>query len=69
MPGKTEVSFEQWYHEIQCAKDHYPKSVVRESIMHSLRGSVADMARYMGLTASVAHVLQKLSPFCHSSVI
>ena len=23
-PGKTEVSFEQWYHEVQCVKDHYP---------------------------------------------
>ena len=22
MPGKTEVSFEQWYHEVQCVKDH-----------------------------------------------
>ena len=28
MPGKTEVSFEHWYHNIQCIKDHYPESVV-----------------------------------------
>ena len=21
-PGKTEVSFDQWYHEVQCVKDH-----------------------------------------------
>ena len=27
-PGKTEVSFEQWYHEVQCVKDHYPELVV-----------------------------------------
>ena len=57
MPGKMEVSFEQWYHEVQCVKDHYPESVVRESIEHSLKGVVADMARYMGHTASVAHIL------------
>ena len=25
---KTEVSFEQWYHEVQCLKDHYPDAVV-----------------------------------------
>ena len=61
MPGKMEVSFEQWYHEVQCVKDHYPESVVRESIVRSLKGAVADMVRYMGPTASVAHILQKLT--------
>ena len=24
-PGKTEVSYEQWSHEVQCIKDHYPE--------------------------------------------
>ena len=33
MPGKTEVSFEQWYHEVQCTKDYYPESMVWESIV------------------------------------
>ena len=61
LPGKMEVSFEQWYHEVQCAKYHYPESVVRESIVHSLKGAVADMARYMGPTTSVANILQKLT--------
>ena len=60
MPGKTEVSFEQWYHEVQCVKDHYPESVVLESIVWSLKGAVADMAWYMGPTASVREILQKL---------
>ena len=60
MPGKTEVSFEQWYHEVQCVKDHYPESVVWESIVWSLKGAVADMAQYMGPTASVREILQKL---------
>ena len=27
-PGKTEVSIEQWNHEVQCIKDHYPELVV-----------------------------------------
>ena len=49
MPGKTEVSFEQWNHEVQCVKDHYLELVVWESIVRSLKGAVADMARYMGL--------------------
>ena len=75
MPGKTEVSFEQWYHEVQCVKDHYPESVVWESIVRSLKGAVADMAKYMGPTASVSNILQKLmvimapSPtFDHSNI-
>ena len=59
-PGKTEVSFEQWYHEVQCVKDHYPKSVVWESIVRSLKGAAADMVRYMGPTAGVSDILQKL---------
>ena len=59
-PGKTEVSYEQWSHEVQCIKDHYPELVVRESIMRSLKGAVADMAHYMGPTAGVSEILEKL---------
>ena len=60
-PGKTEVSYEQWSHKVQCVKDHYPESVVHESIMRSLKGAVADMAHYMGPTAGVSDILEKLS--------
>ena len=60
-PGKTEVSYEQWSHEVQCIKDHYLESLVRESIMCSLQGAAADMAHYMGPAASVSEILEKLS--------
>ena len=60
-PGKTEVSYKQWSHEVQCIKDHYLESVVRESIMRSLKGAAADMACYMGPTAGVSKILEKLS--------
>ena len=60
-PGKTEVSLEQWYHEFQCIEDHYPESVVWESIIRSLKGTVSDMAPCIGPTTSVAHILWKLS--------
>ena len=60
-PGKTKVSYEQWSHEVQCIKDHYLELVVRESIMQSLRGAAADMACYMGPTAGVSKILEKLS--------
>ena len=61
MPGKMEVSFKQWYHEVQCVKDHYQESVVRESIVELVKGAVADMARYMGPTSSIAYILKKLT--------
>ena len=69
MLGKTEVSFEQWYHEVQCVKDHYLGSVVWESIIRSLKGAAVDMAWYMGPTTTVAHILRKLSYFCHSGLL
>ena len=60
-PGKTKVLYEQWSHKVQCIKDHYLESVVRESIMWCLKGAAADMAHYMGPTASVSDILEKLS--------
>ena len=60
-PVKTEVSYKQWSHKMQCIKDHYLELVIRESIMQSLRGGAADMAHYMGPTAGVSKILEKLS--------
>ena len=62
-PGKIDVSFEQWYHEVQCIKDHYPEAVDWESVIWSLKGTVVDMTRYMRPTTSIAHILKKLSGF------
>ena len=56
MQGKTEVSFKQWYHEVQCVKDHYPESVVQKSIVRLLKGAAVDMAQYLGPTIRVAHI-------------
>ena len=41
----------------------------RKHSIYSLKGAVADIAKYMGPTASVAHILQKLTYFWHSSVV
>ena len=60
MPGKTKVSFKQRKHEVQCIKDHYPELVVQDNIVRSLKGAAVDMAWYMGSTASVSNILQKL---------
>ena len=63
MPGKREVSYEQWYHEVQCVKDPYPESVVQESIVRSLKRAVVDMAQYMGPTTKHAPYITKVN--CH----
>ena len=60
-PRKAKVSFKQWYHEVQCIKDHHPEVVVCKSIIWLLKEAVADMARYMRSTASVDHILHILS--------
>ena len=59
--GKTGVSFEQWFHEVQGVKDHYPEAVVWENIIRLLKGTVGDMTRYMRPTASIDHIFWKLS--------
>ena len=69
MPGKTEVLFEQWNHEVQYVKDHYPELVVLESIVRSLKGAAADIARYMGPTASVSQYLTKINSYFWNSCI
>ena len=44
-------------------KDHYSESVVQESIVRSLKGAVADMARYMGPTTSVSDNFTKIDGY------
>ena len=59
--GKTKVSFKHWYHKVMCVKDHCQEVVIWESTIHSLKGARVDMARYLGPTTSVDHILCKLS--------
>ena len=61
MSGKTDISFKQWDHELQCIKDHYLELVVQESTVRSLKGVVADMAGDIGPSTSMTHILQKLA--------
>ena len=45
-----------------------PRISVWESIVRSFKGAALDMAWYMGPTASVSNILQKLSHFQHSGI-
>ena len=47
-------------HSQLAIKGHSPEVVIWESIIQSLQGAAADIARYMGPTTSVDHILCKL---------
>ena len=57
---KGEVSYEQWRHEIVCIREVYPVQTAMEGVRRSLRGQAADMVRYLGPTATVGDVVDKL---------
>ena len=57
---KGEVSYEQWRHEIICVRDDYSRQNAMEGVRRSLRGQAADMVRYLGPTATVGDVVDKL---------
>ena len=59
MLGKMEVSFKQWYHEVQSVKDHYYGiSGLGRVVCNLLKGAAADIAMYMGPTTCMAYILQ-----------
>ena len=59
-PGKGEVSFGQWIFEVEGLKGSYEETLLREGILKSLKGSAADMVRYMGPEVAVDAILAKL---------
>ena len=61
MPGKTEVSFKQWYHKVQCIKDYYLELVVWESIIRSLKRGSSGYCPVHGPYPSMTHIMQRLA--------
>ena len=59
-PGKGEVSFAQWAFGVWDAQHHYPKALVKEGIMKSLKPPAARDVRHLDETATVARILEKL---------
>ena len=57
--AKTEVSYDQWRYEVECARSSYSNVAIMEGIRHALRGQAADIARYLGTGAGVQEVLEK----------
>ena len=59
-PGAGEVSYGQWIYEVQALQGSYAEDLLREGIFKSLKGSAADLIRYMGPKATVEQIVGKL---------
>ena len=58
--GKGEVSYAQWAYEVKTLQPSYGENLLREGILRSLKGTAADLVRYLGPQASLQKILDKL---------
>ena len=58
---KNELTFEQWYHDIQCCQQQYPESILLPALRKSIVGKAKTVLRSLGPAYSVAAALEALS--------
>ena len=63
LPGKGQVC-DQWAFEVKSTQDHYPKPILREGSVRSLKGVIADLVTYLGPTANFNQILAILVYDC-----
>ena len=61
MPNKGEVSYDQRVFKVRSVRDHFPKNILCEGIVRSLKGAVANLAQYLGPQAAVNNIVGKLN--------
>ena len=54
------MSFDQWVFKVRSVQKNYGKVILSEAITNSLRGTAAESVQYMGPTASVTEIMDKL---------
>ena len=59
-PGKNEVSFKNWLFEIRLVQGLYSEPVLREAVIKSLKGTAANLVRYMGPQVDIKGIILKL---------
>ncbi len=58
--GKGELSYEQWKYEVNClTTEGYSSSSILHAIRRSLRGTAADIVRYLGRQPTVDMILSR----------
>lgn len=58
---KHEIAFDEWLFLIKDAQQRYSDEVVREAMLHSLRGNASRTVRHLGHSPTVDQVLSKLT--------
>ena len=54
---KDEGSFDQWMFQVQGALDSHSEEAVRSAIVHSVRGEVRELVRFIGFRAEISTIL------------
>ena len=58
--AKGEVSYGQWVYEVEMLRESYTEELIKEGIAKSLKGSAADLVRFLGPAATLDQILAKL---------
>lgn len=58
--NKTEVTYAQWAYEVLMVKDNYSEEVMKEAIARSLKGTAADLIRFLGPHVTLQQMMEKL---------
>ena len=67
--GKNEVQYDQWIFEVKESWKMYGEVPVREAIIHSLKGKVAQTIHYLGHNSTMLAMLNKLNTVYGAIVI
>ena len=59
--GQNEVQYNQWIFEVEDSWKTYGEALVREVIIHSLKGKAVCTTPYLGHNASMLAMLNKLN--------
>ena len=59
-PNKGEINFKQWLYGIKSMLEMYHDVEVKGNIIWSLRGTAANLVRYLGKKSKYATIIEKL---------
>jgi len=57
---REEGSFEQWVFQVRGSRAHHTEDAVRSGIINSVRGEARDQVEYIGFTAPLDEILERL---------
>ena len=58
---KGDVSYGQWIHEVKVGRAHYSDRILKEGMIHSLRGSATETIKYLEPSATMYEIISKMT--------